>query len=64
MVKQQISAIVKKAWENCRQSGFLPPDIDVNIIIEIPREEANGDYSTNIAFLLAPKVRKSPTDIA
>ena len=64
MVKRQISAIVKKAWENCRQSGFLPPDIDVNIIIEIPREEANGDYSTNIAFLLAPKARKSPTDIA
>jgi arginyl-tRNA synthetase len=42
----------------------MPHDTDINIIIEIPREEEHGDYSTNLAFLLAPKLRKSPTDIA
>lgn len=64
MVRRQISTIIRAACENCRKSGFLPQDIDVNIIIEIPRDEANGDYSTNIAFLLAPKLRKSPIEIA
>jgi len=64
MVRRQISTIIKAAFESCRVSGFLPNDLDANIVIEIPREEANGDYSTNIAFLLAPKLRKNPVEIA
>jgi arginyl-tRNA synthetase len=64
MVRQQIIEIIKKGCDNCRNSGFLPQDVDVNLIIEIPREEDHGDYSTNIAFLLAPKLRKNPTEIA
>jgi len=64
MVRRQISTIIKAACESCRKSGFLPQDVDANIIIEIPREETHGDYSTNVAFLLAPKLRKSPTEIA
>jgi arginyl-tRNA synthetase len=64
MVRQQIIEIIKRGCDNCRDSGFLPRDMDVNLIIEIPREEDHGDYSTNIAFLLAPKLRKSPTEIA
>src|SRR5512137_567350 len=64
MVRQQISEIIKVGCDKSRASGFLPQDIDINLIIEIPREEEHGDYSTNIAFLLAPKLRKSPTEIA
>lgn len=64
MVRRQISTLIKAAFESCRVSGFLPNDLDANIVIEIPREEANGDYSTNIAFLLAPKLRKNPVEIA
>ena len=64
MVRQQIHTIIKAGCENCGKSGFLPQDVDINLIIEVPREEEHGDYSTNIAFLLAPKLRKSPTDIA
>ncbi|MCX8075878.1 MAG: arginine--tRNA ligase, partial [Aquificaceae bacterium] len=29
-----------------------------------PREESYGDYSTNVAFLLAKEIRKSPEKIA
>lgn len=64
MVRQQIIKIIKNGCERCAQSGFFPQDLDVKIIIEIPREEEHGDYSTNIAFLLAPKLRKSPAEIA
>jgi arginyl-tRNA synthetase len=64
MVKQQIVKIIRTACENCWKSGFIPQDVNVNLIIEIPREEEHGDYSTNIVFLLAPKLRKSPTEIA
>lgn len=64
MVKQHIGTIIRNAWKRCREAGFLPGDESLNIIIEIPREEAHGDYSTNLAFLLAPRARKSPADIA
>ncbi len=64
MVRQQISAIIRETVDRCKDQGFLPRDLEINLIIEIPREEEHGDYSTNIAFLLAPKVRKSPQEIA
>lgn len=35
-----------------------------NIIIEIPRNTDNGDYSTNISFILAKQLKKSPKLIA
>lgn len=64
MIRRQINTVIKTAIEKLKKSGFLPQDLDANIIIEVPREEAHGDYSTNIAFLLAPKLRKSPREIA
>lgn len=37
---------------------------DVEVFFEIPKDNANGDYSTNIAMRLAKSLRKSPRDIA
>ena len=34
------------------------------IIVEIPKNEQNGDYSTNIALLLAKKLKENPLNIA
>ena len=40
-------------------------DYDISqIIIEIPKNEQNGDYSTNIALLLAKKLKEDPLIIA
>jgi arginyl-tRNA synthetase len=64
MVKERIAAIITEACEASKEKGALPIDTVPAPIIEIPREEEHGDYSTNIAFLLAPKARKSPQDIA
>jgi arginyl-tRNA synthetase len=64
MVKERITAIITEACEAAKEKGALPVDVVPAPIIEIPREEEHGDYSTNIAFLLAPKVRKGPQDIA
>ncbi len=64
MVKERILEIVRKACETSKENGALPVDGAVAPMVEIPREEEFGDYSTNIAFLLAPKVRRSPQEIA
>ena len=42
-----------------------PLDMDVNkIVIEIPKDKKNGDYSTNVAFLLTKELKSSPINIA
>ena len=37
---------------------------NIDIIIEIPKGNKNGDYSTNIAMRLAKIARKAPIKIA
>jgi arginyl-tRNA synthetase len=64
MIRKKIAEIVSDACESCKKQAILPEDINVNPLIEVPREEGFGDYSTNIAFLLAPVLKKNPADIA
>ncbi len=46
------------------QTGELAQPGDVNIILEKPKMEEHGDMATNVAMLLAPRLRRSPRDIA
>ena len=64
MIKKRIAEIIKEACDNCKGKGIFPYEIDIDPIVDIPREGEFGDYSTNIAFLLAPKLRTSPQEIA
>ncbi len=64
MIKRNIATIIRDACEGCKQNGTLPVNTEINPIIEIPREEGHGDYSTNIAFLLAPALKKNPKAVA
>ncbi|OPY83409.1 MAG: Arginine--tRNA ligase [Syntrophorhabdus sp. PtaU1.Bin153] len=64
MVRRQVREIIREACDRCKGSGFLPREIELDPIIETPRDQEHGDYSTNIAFLLASKVRKNPQEIA
>jgi len=64
MIRKKIQGIIDDALASCKQEGIVPQDFDVGPFIEVPREEGFGDYSTNIAFLLAPVLRKSPVEIA
>ena len=64
MLRRKIAAIIEECIEAYRAKGIVPGDLAINLMIETPREEEFGDYSTNVAFSLAPKLRKSPLDIA
>lgn len=64
MLRTIVAKIIHNAIEKAKISGSIPSDAKLNFIIEIPREEGFGDYSTNIAFILAPQLRKKPSDIA
>jgi arginyl-tRNA synthetase len=64
MIRKQIAEIVKEAIQRSKDNGLLPHDTDVSPVVEIPREKGHGDYSTNVAFLLARKAKKNPDEIA
>ncbi len=64
MIRKKIAELIREAYKGCKDKGIFIYDADIEPIVEIPRESDFGDYSTNIAFILAPKLRKSPRDIA
>lgn len=37
---------------------------DINYTIEIPKKKENGDFSSNIAFILSKVIKKAPVEIA
>lgn len=58
-MKEKIKKIVAELVEKM--------DVDtssLDIVVEIPKDSSNGDYSTNIAMRLASTMKKKPLDIA
>jgi len=55
-IKSKLQNIIKNS---------LPIDMELDkIIIDIPKDKVNGDYSTNVAFLLTRELKTSPMVIA
>ncbi len=49
-IKNKLQSIIKNS---------LPIDLDINrIVIDIPKDKKNGDYSTNVAFLLTKELKR------
>ncbi len=42
----------------------LTPDFKGDILIETPENKENGDYATNVAFVLSKILKKSPQEVA
>ncbi|NAZ30727.1 MAG: arginine--tRNA ligase [Caldimicrobium sp.] len=59
MIKRIIRSKVKEVLES-----LYPEHKDTFFEVEIPKNEAFGDYSTNVALVLKGKVGKSPREIA
>ena len=59
-IEETLINLIKKA---CKEAFEL--DVDESLVmVEIPRDNSNGDYSTNIAMRLARELKKKPLDIA
>jgi arginyl-tRNA synthetase len=64
MLRKIAAKIINDVIENATDRGIIPSGSQFTFIVETPREEGFGDYSTNIAFILAPILRRKPLDIA
>ncbi len=64
MMKTTLIQILSGAFQACVASGLLE-DVDMPTVeLEPTREEAHGDYASNLAMVLASRLRKNPRLIA
>ena len=59
-----LAAEVQTAIERAQAAGDLPAFVIPKILVEKPRETANGDYATPVALRLAKEARQAPLKIA
>lgn len=63
-MKKKIQKIIKKALIEVKKAESWSDFNEPEIIIDYPKSEQFGDYSCNIAMVLAKKLGKSPLEIA
>ena len=64
MIKKEIENLIKESITKLQKQKKVPVfDID-KINVEHPEQETHGDYSTNIAMIIAKKTKKDPIEIA
>lgn len=63
-VKNTLTDIINEALADCGRKGLLRVKEVPDVELEIPKIQEHGDFSTNIAMILASKEKKSPVSIA
>ncbi len=63
-MKTAIKIIVHEALEKAQQAGELELSPFPDIVVEKPKDEKIGDFSTNVAMTMAKRERKNPRLIA
>ncbi|MGR8918668.1 MAG: arginine--tRNA ligase [Gammaproteobacteria bacterium] len=63
-MKTQLRQSIDDALCSLRERGELPAEARAAYQVETPKNAAHGDYSTNVAMLLAKPCRRAPRDIA
>ena len=63
-INKQIIDTVEQAVRTAIENKILP-EIDIpSVSVEKPREKSHGDFSCNIAMILAKKAQMAPRKIA
>lgn len=63
-LKGKIKEEIVNALEKARAQGEISFVTLPNFALEVPREEAHGDFATNVAMLLTKEARQAPRIIA
>ncbi len=62
--KDQIAALTRAAYAAAAADGVLPEGVETPVAVEIPKDAANGDYTTTFCLAAAKAMKKSPRDVA
>jgi arginyl-tRNA synthetase len=63
-MKQEIKKLINEAVKKAHESGDIKSEAIPDFVVEKPRDEKMGDFSSNLAMLLTKSERKKPRDIA
>jgi arginyl-tRNA synthetase len=64
MIKNNLKQIVREAAQRAHAEGHLPSDDFPDVEIEEPKNETHGDFSTNLAMIMAKVQKMSPRKVA
>ena len=62
--KDQIAELTRAAYVSAAAEGLLPAGVETPVAVEIPKDAANGDYTTTFCLAAAKAMRKSPREVA
>jgi len=63
-MKKRLETIIISAFDEAHKKGALPSENRQLPLIEVPRQESHGDFSTNIAMVSASTQKMAPAKIA
>ena len=63
-MKRAIRSLIEDALEKAKNNGDLTLATFPEVVVEKPKDEKMGDFSTTLAMSLAKSERKKPRDIA
>lgn len=63
-MKQTLEQLLRDAVSDLQDTGELAPTLQPVIQIERTKDRVHGDFSTNLALLLAKSARKAPRQVA
>lgn len=63
-VKESLANLLKAGMEQAKSKGELVFEELPQIMLEVPKDKNHGNFSSNLALVLAKSVRKSPRDTA
>jgi len=64
MIRKEIKNLIEKAIKEFQKEEIFPEFEIPEIKVEHPEEKIHGDYSTNIAMIIAKQIGKNPLEIA
>ena len=62
--KDQVLDLTVAAYGKAAAQGLLPEDVTVTPSVEIPKDTANGDYTTTFCLAAAKALKKNPRQVA
>ena len=62
--KEQVRQLTQRAYRACVEAGTLPGGIETVPAVEIPKDTANGDYTTTFCLAAAKAMKMNPRQMA
>ncbi|MBO4854430.1 MAG: arginine--tRNA ligase [Oscillospiraceae bacterium] len=62
--KEQVATLTLRAYEKAVAANLLPGGVTMEPAVEIPKDTANGDYTTTFCLAAAKSMRKNPREVA